>query len=340
MTLADHLRDLRDVAYLLAGLAYYGVRKQTPASAYQSMIRMFTRTAGQSNDLISRGVSAIRPPKELPSHEGVLGRLTSEKRRAIVDQLDRDGFYVFEDTLPEVICDRLVELALQTPSVAQGAGTNGDAMLVYDRAAPCAVRYELEPRVLIANPDVQALLADWSIISVAQDYLRAAPVFDIVTMWWHTAFRDAPDARAAQFFHFDMDRPRWLKFFFYLTDVGPANGPHCFVRGSHRTGGIARDLLARGYARLTDEEVARHHSSSEYVRFVGKRGTIIAEDTRGLHKGQHVVSGDRLVFQIELANTLFGGAVPTLPLAEPVVAELRERMRAYPRLYSAFGDAC
>lgn len=340
MTLVDRLLDIRDAVYLLGGLAYYRVRKKTPARTYQSMVRLFTRTGGHSNDLISRSVSALHPPSELPHHDGVLGSLTAAKRRAITEQLDRDGFYVFDETLPDAVCDRLVELALQTPSIAQGAGVDGDAMLVYDRTAPRAVRYDLEPASLVADRDVQSLLADWSILTVAQDYLRAPPIFDIVTMWWHTAFRDAPDARAAQFFHFDMDRPRWLKFFFYLTDVGPENGPHCFIRGSHRTGGIARDLLARGYARLPDEDVARHYGPAEHVRFTGKRGTIIAEDTRGLHKGQHVTRGDRLVFQLELTNTLFGGGLSGLPPAAPLVEELRERLQAYPRMYSAFGAAC
>jgi hypothetical protein len=178
-------------------------------------------------------------------------------------------------------------------------------------------------------------MADLSLLAVAQDYLRAAPVLDIVTMWWHTALRDAPDARAAQLYHFDMDRPRWLKFFIYLTDVGPENGPHCFIRGSHRTGGIADPLRAHGYARLTDDDVARHYPPGDHVCFTAPRGTIIAEDTRGLHKGQHVTSGDRLILQLEFTNTLFGGRYTRTPLA-PTAPALVERVRANARLYSLF----
>jgi ectoine hydroxylase-related dioxygenase (phytanoyl-CoA dioxygenase family) len=177
-------------------------------------------------------------------------------------------------------------------------------------------------------------MADWSILAVAQDYLRSSPILDIVAMWWHTAFSDRPDARAAQMFHFDMDRPRWLKFFVYLTDVTPESGPHCFIRGSHRTGAIPPDLLARGYARLDDDVVAAHFAPEDHIRFVGKKGTIIAEDTRGLHKGQHVERGDRLVFQLEFTNTLFGGAYARPRLRDPVVPELAERVRDYPRVYS------
>lgn len=336
MSWRDRLLDVRDTAYVLGGLAYYGARRSTPERSYHGMVRLFCRTGGVSNDLISQTVSALRPRAKLPRYDGVLGALTADRRRAITENLDRDGYHVFDERLPGALCDRLLALAQTTPSVAQKAGADGgDAVLVIDRAAPRAVRYDLRAADLVADPDVQAVMADWSLLAVAQDYLRAAPILDIVTMWWHTAFSDRPDARAAQFFHFDMDRPRWLKFFVYLTDVGPDNGPHCFVRGSHRTGGIAGELLARGYARLDDADVARHYPESDVIRFTGKRGTIIAEDTRGLHKGQHVVRGDRLVLQLEYTNTLFGGAYRRTPLA-PVDPDLRDRVRDYPRLYSVF----
>lgn len=331
MTLVDRLLDVRDAAYVLGGLAYYGLCKTTPERSYQGMVRLFCRSGGLTNDLISRGVSALRPPRDLPAHDGVLGNI---ERARVVDRLDRDGYYVFEQRLPDAVCDRLLALATASPMNAQGAGGEADAMLVIDRARPLAVRYEMRPEDLVAHADVQDLMADWSLLSLAQDYLRAAPVLDIVTMWWHTAFQDRPDARAAQFYHFDMDRPRWLKFFFYLTDVGPENGPHCFIRGSHRTRGIAGELLARGYARLTDDDVARHYAKADHITFTGKRGTIIAEDTRGLHKGQHVEHGDRLVFQLEYTNTLFGGKLEKLPLA-PISDQLRARIAMYPRTYAA-----
>src|SRR6185503_13469174 len=111
---------------------------------------------------------------------------------------------------------------------------------------------------------------------------------------------------AGQLYHFDMDRIKWLKFFIYLTDVEAANGPHCFVRGSHRTHGIPSSLLSKGYARIRDAEVFQYYARETEVRFVAPRGTVIAEDTRGLHKGMEVLSGDRLMLQLQLSNSLFG----------------------------------
>jgi hypothetical protein len=38
----------------------------------------------------------------------------------------------------------------------------------------------------------------------------------------------------------------------------------------------------------------------------GPRGTILAEDTRGLHKGKPVAKGDRLVLEFEFSSSMFG----------------------------------
>lgn len=155
-------------------------------------------------------------------------------------------------------------------------------------------------------------------------------------MWWLTFFSDKPDAKAAQYFHFDMDRPKWLKFFIYLTDVQPVSGPHMFVAGSHRSGRIPQELLQKGYARLTDEEVSRHFPASDMLEFSAPRGSIIAEDTRGLHKGKHVECGDRLVLQIQYSNSLFGGDYAKASLGSVVTATLRDRAQAFRKLYSAY----
>jgi len=180
-------------------------------------------------------------------------------------------------------------------------------------------------------------MCDPSLLAVAQAYLGCRPILDIVAFWWHTAFSDQPDEEAAQFYHFDMDRLKWLKFFFYVTDVTPENGPHCFVAGSQRTGGIPEPILRKGYQRLTDEEVkAAFPDSRDFIEFTAPRGTIIAEDTRGLHKGKHVRSGDRLVFQLEFCDCMFGTGYRIGKLPRELDPGLAAALERYPRLFSKF----
>jgi hypothetical protein len=189
---------------------------------------------------------------------------------------------------------------------------------------------------LLKNTDVQSLIADLSLAAVAQDYLGARPVIDVLSMWWLTDFAERPDSQAAQFFHFDMDRPKWVKIFIYLTDVQASTGPHSFVAGSHKTGGIPQHFLDKGYARLADEEVRNAYPESSIREIVAPRGTILAEDTRGLHKGKHIVKGDRLMLQIQYSNCLFGGDYPRISFQEKIIPALRESVSRFPRLYSAY----
>ncbi|MFA6901893.1 MAG: phytanoyl-CoA dioxygenase family protein [Gallionellaceae bacterium] len=265
--------------------------------------------------------------------------MSGSGKNEVVADLRTQGYHVFDKKLPDELCERLLEFALSHPCVMRpmdGEGREKAQRVVYPRGKPETVRYDFTTQDLLTNRDVQTLLGDMSFPTVAQDYLGARPVMDVVAMWWHTAYSDKPDMDAAQYYHFDMDRPKWLKFFIYLTDVTTDNGPHTFISGSQQTGGIPDTMLKKGYARLTDEEVEQHYDREKVVEFAAPRGTIIAEDTRGLHKGKHVAQGDRLILQIQFSNSLFGGYYSKSDLPGDLTGELGEAVRRYPYLYSSY----
>ena len=311
------LRHLARVALsslrVLAGLAAYRLSGRTPAFAYQALVRLFTLTRGRSNDLLAALIGRLRRPYHLDQPEGILNFRNDAERHAVADALRTRGYFLFPEQLPAELCDKLLQFALTHPCTAR-ATDSGDAARaqpgVYPRGDPQAIIYEFHPGDLINQPDVQRLMGDGSLLALAQDYLGAQPVLDTVNLWWSTAHSQQPDRNAAQLYHFDMDHVRWLKFFIYLTDMTSAGGPHCFVAGSHRSGGIPDSFLSQGYARLTDAEVAACYPAEDLIEFTGRRGTILAEDTRGLHKGKPVLQGDRLMFEFEFSNSLFGAALP------------------------------
>lgn len=332
------LRPLRDLALLGGGALRYALAGAHGSSAYHAMIRLFCQTGGVSNDLMSRCVSMVAGRSRLPEPRGGLGVNTAADATRIAARLREDGFFVFEQRLSEQVCDRLTQFATTQPALVRPmthAPSTPKRTAVYDEQRPLAVRYDFDASDVLDLVDVQTLMTDPTVLSVAQNYLGTTPLADVVSMWWHTAASDQPDEEAAQFFHFDMDRIKWLKFFVYLTDVGPDSGAHCFVRGSHRTKGIPSALLAKGYARLTDEEVLRHFRPEDIVEFHGKRGTVIAEDTRGLHKGLHVRRGHRLMLQLQFSNSLFGGSYSRATFRS-YSPELRSMVAAYPRIYKNY----
>jgi hypothetical protein len=338
-----HTRSYLVIPYaVLVGIGYclYLVTGKTPAFAYQSMVKLFCLTRGRSNDWFSALVGSLAKPYAFGRSNGVLGgAIQEEERKSALSALRESGYYVFRRKIPDEMCDRLLQFALTQPSEVcpmDGQPSAEKVSDIYVRGKPRAVRYNFDPVDLLRNADVQSLIADLSLAAVAQDYLGARPVIDVLTMWWLTDFAERPDAQAAQFFHFDMDRPKWVKFFIYLTDVQTSTGPHNFVAGSHKTGGIPQNLLDKGYARLSDEEVAHAYPASAITEIVAPRGTILAEDTRGLHKGKQIVKGDRLMLQIQYSNCLFGGDYPRISFREQPIPALRESIRKFPGLYSAY----
>ena len=254
--------------------------------------------------------------------------MSASRARAAAERLRRDGCIVFERALPDAVCDRLAAFAAQTPAKvrrmdheAKGAAAR---TALYDPVAPLAVRYDYATTDLLDNADVQALLADPSILALMQEYLGCRPVADVLSMWWHTSFHRQPDSEAAQFFHFDLDRIKWLKIFVYLTDVGPENGPHSFVRGSHRTGGIPTDFLRRGYVRWRMRKCMRptrpKTCSSSPRRAARSSSKTRADCTRAPACGRRA-----LVLQLQFSNSLFGTSYPPARIStvrDPALASL------------------
>lgn len=327
---------------LLAGLVQFNSSGKNSDRAYQGMINLFCLTKGHSSDIVSSWVSSARKPYDLPDANGILGNLSTSDLEKINADLTDKGYHVFENKLPECLCDALLNFALNSECritvKPDGSRAREQPLVKYNREKPEGLLYVFDVESVINNPEVQGLFADKSLISIAQKYLNCQPVLDFPSFWWSTAASPEASLEAAQLYHFDMDRLKWLKFFIYLTDVGEKNGPHAFVSGSQKSGGIPSKLLSKGYARLTDEMIEASYSRKDIIHFVAPRGTIIAEDTRGLHKGAHVAEGDRLILQIQFSNCLFGTNVPPKRFHSLQDPSLVEMVKQYPRMYSLFHE--
>jgi len=217
-----------------------------------------------------------------------------------------------------------------------GAVDSSLKVSIYNRQNPLAVTYWLQEEDLIANPDIQDLMADLSLLAIAQAYLGTQPIIDIVAMWWSTDLSKTACNDSAQMYHFDMDRIKWLKFFIYLTDVTDDNGPHCYIVGSHQIGGKPTELLQLGYSRIVDEQIYQFYPKEKICEVIAPRGTIIAGDTLCFHKGKPLKQGDRLVLELEFTNSLFGGSYQKVELKNPINNNLSEYIKTYSRVFKKF----
>lgn len=297
----------------------------TPTVAYSCMRKLFQADPGSFDRLAERA----RRERSLPTVAGGPGALAHRVDEALA-QLRAEGFYVLPDRLPEPELEALTDVARQGVCNLIEPFPGAPATTRFDPDAPQAVRYELdEADVMNAGP-AQRLVADRSLLELAQRYLEATPVQDLVAMWWSVPGRGEASSAAAQQFHFDLDRLSFLKVFVYLTDVGPDNGPHVFARGSHRQ---LPDAL-RADRRFGDDEVERWFPRRQ-VSIDGPRGTVFVADTRGLHKGLALRAGHRLVFQLQFSSSLYGAPYRRLTVRDPV-PELAAACQAFPPTYRRF----
>lgn len=181
-------------------------------------------------------------------------------------------------------------------------GDYSDQKVLFDEANIVSPRYQFSGNEILQCPELQELVFDPSLLSFAQEYLECKPILDLIAFWWSAPFQGKGKSVAAQMYHFDLDRIKFLKFFFYITDVDTETGPHCYVKGSH--GKLPNEIDRDG--RFEDDEIEKVYGKENLMELCGKRGSIMAVDTRGFHKGKDLLKGKRLLFQIQFTNSLFG----------------------------------
>jgi hypothetical protein len=330
------LRALTSTLYLIKGVFIYSRTRVTPESAYSSLLNLYFITNGYSNAFFAWLLKFYRPPYKFPHANGILGDLDYLRINHAVQEIRENGYYVFDKILPEHMCEKLLCFALTQECSLRNALDSTPKSSIYDRKNPVAVTYWLKEEELITNPDIQMLMWDLSILSIAQAYLETQPVLDIVAMWWSTTFSKTACPESAQLYHFDMDRIKWLKFFIYLTDVTTDNGPHCYIAGSHRPGAKPKKLLDRGYTRIPDSDIAEFYSNEKFFEVTAPKGTIVAGDTLCFHKGKSLKTGDRLILELEFTNSLFGGSYSKSILSKLHSSINSHMFFSYPRLYLKF----
>ena len=245
---------------------------------------------------------------------------------SLANRLREDGYCIGH--INEDVCARLVD-RMKTINFKERITNNfvkhGQPEQTYtSNSAWCVSQADV-----INIPEVQELIGDEKLLSVIQEYLGTKPILTQANLWFtHNINTDF--STNAQLFHRDFDHERWLKVFVYLNDVTYRNGPHCFVKHSHReVGSVGRGA----YTRESDDTILRHYPKEHIVMHEGRRGTLVIEDTRGYHKGLPVIDGERIMLQFEYSiNPSYGRQQPSLRLVSPSES-MRERLKSYPYIY-------
>ncbi len=342
MTIKDNLRkitqparNIKDYLDLKNGLNEFEKTSHTPDSAYQAMIRLHGQTNGESTARLARHFSKAHPKPPVSSCKGLLGDLSKEETNHVVEDIQANGFHIFEKRLDDDICDQLNDYAVNNEAHYWQEGKRINSY--FEPSHSQSTVYKFDESDMIKQPVFQAIMADPTFRVIAAEYINAAPILCSINQWYSSTQPPSSDDHGGQQYHFDMSRAKWLNFFVYLTDVGPEDGPHCYVKKSHLFKvNAAKPLLKRGYVRISDKDIEQAYGKDSIVELTGKKGTIMAVDTIGFHRGKPPIDNHRLIFEIIYASSLFGGNYQTHQKPKSVISEFEQALTAHPWTYQRF----
>lgn len=313
------------LTYSIVDFLVFELTGNSTRFGYRIFRKTYVASNGFFNDLTSkylqRKVAKLRAAELSELSELGFG-IINEKEDCLSSLRDK-GYYCFKTVLPdEYLCNVQGDL-----NRMKFFYPNSSRLFSDNETLPPRLNRSLGE--LLNSRHVLSWALSYELVDIAQDYLGSRPYCDLLASWKsYPSKLDNMKSEAAQKFHFDMDRIKFVKFFVYLNDVDSENGPHCYVEGSHRN----LPFKIRRDGRFLDREVASVYGSDQIKSLKGLKGSIIAVDTRGLHKGVELISGERDILQVEFSNSLYGHPYPKFsssvrfsPLEEDLISGLLKK---------------
>ncbi len=270
---------------------WFLMRKMGRFSAARSLMSFFHKPPSKSHELLTTEQTVFQ----------------DVNINAVVESLENNALYLGIN-LPENIVQEIFNFAMST--ICYG---NRKPELSFYYADYEQVQAKHTHPIIVGGyyntasqcPAIKNLERDPTLLAITAKYLHAEPVHLGTSLWWSfpVSARPAQQAKAAQRFHFDLDDYRFVKFFFYLTDVDEFSGPHICICGSHKKQKFLHQLL-RG--RSSDKDIVDYYGAENVTTICGKAGFGFAEDTIAFHKGTPPLNKSRLILQIEFATYNYG----------------------------------
>lgn len=192
----------------------------------------------------------------------------------------------------------------------------GDPSLGFDLTDKAGCELWLNKEILIAKyynfhnlPIFKDIIESSLVKEIAAAYLGKTAKPIATQLWWTfpAEVDDRTRSQAAHYFHRDVDAWGFVKFFFYLTDVGEGGGPHVFVRGSHRPKLWQQFFRERlRVQRQPDTKVRTWFGDESVTPIYGEAGVGFVADTFAFHKGQSPDIKSRLLLCLVYAREDYG----------------------------------
>lgn len=152
-----------------------------------------------------------------------------------------------------------------------------------------------------------------SVIRLVSQYFGCIPTIQFLTSW--NTYKNEEELNE-MFFHMDHHGHKFLKLFFYLSDVVHSNGHHEYIKGTHNqpvfdlkikrndnsNNHLMTQILSKrkyGGDFAVNESIIKKFLKKDILKISGNSGYSFIEDTRGLHRGTILKAETfRTVFQV------------------------------------------
>lgn len=252
--------------------------------------------------------------------------------------LKKDGVYVFKKKLPKELLDIALNYAnnnncYPVPSEKPYAECFEGDGVDFKKEIYQTARYDYKVADLVDKKDFFDILDKCNFTDLAREYFDSKALLDVIRLWWSTPVKDKFDRYTGQVFHIDIDRSSSILFIIYLTDVVEETSPHVYVKGSHKQKPF--NLLQD--RRMVPEDIENNYKKEDILKIIGEKGTIIAIDPMGFHRGQPLDTGNRLALKYQFSNDGFGEPLGFYKINDEQAKEkIKEMQKEYDFTFSRF----
>lgn len=211
-----------------------------------------------------------------------------KKHYSVIQDLKHKGFHVIPDVFSKETLDAIRHEMSQKLEKGEDLW---QGITLPEEYLKSVVPYVAIEQPLFNCPSIKEIVFHDLLEEIASVYLNCKPAVGTFNLR-KTFVNTLPD-QATQLYHCDKNSIKLLKFFVYLNDVGPFDGPLTIVEGSHRR---KPDTWESKY-RWTDKEIEELYPG--LVRNIeAKAGDLIIGATTGFHKGLKPIANERSMLTV------------------------------------------
>ena len=206
-----------------------------------------------------------------------------ESQKSIIEILKKDGIYVVPNYYSDSQCDNL------RAQIDKSIIDYREHIWVDDTESDFRIN-----GFNYASEEAQQFLDDRYILDVLESYEKCKPLKYRFVDGAKVTFKEGNKGSGGGW-HRDRTWGKMTKAILYLDDVSEENGPFQYVKYSHKPRSVIR--YARKYGFKFDQSRFDNQFidaiDEKTMTMTGNKGDLILVDTRGIHRGMPIESGER-----------------------------------------------